>query len=152
MLEPTDVRDILEKLGVAGDFMEDCEESEVTSEGDAEFFQPLEADLFLREKSPMVAMPIGEPQVPIWVFGRRYTARQDSRWERQTKSWESRRRGVWRTGGTGVGRCRLVNADCGDGTGGGRASEQKKGSNRTLDNYSERGEGYILCEYCMVAH
>ena len=58
-----EVDDFLEKPGVMGDFSEDCEDIEVISTGDDEFFpasEGLDTDLSLREKSPIPAVAEGE--------------------------------------------------------------------------------------------
>ena len=65
-----EVCDIFEKPGVAGDFKDDCEETEVISAMDEEFLREpdvLDADLSLREKSPILAGPIGETWV-LWMW------------------------------------------------------------------------------------
>lgn len=57
-----EVCDILEKPGVAGDLRDDCEDIEVISAREEEFLRDVEvldADLSLREKSPILAVPMG---------------------------------------------------------------------------------------------
>jgi hypothetical protein len=55
-----EVCDILEKPGVAGDLRDDCEDCDVVSARDEFIREPevVDADLSLREKSPIVAVEV----------------------------------------------------------------------------------------------